>query len=59
MGERIGIYRILVEKPEGNGPPGRTRLRLGITLRWIFRKWEVGIRTRSSWLRIRTCGGHL
>jgi len=30
-----------------------------IMLRWIFRKWDVGIRTGSSWLRIGTGGGHL
>jgi hypothetical protein len=27
--------------------------------RWIFRKWDVGVRTGSSWLRIGTSGGHL
>jgi len=30
-----------------------------IILRWIFRKWEVGVCTGSSWLRIGTGGGHL
>jgi len=30
-----------------------------ITLRWILRKWYVGIWTGSSWLRIGTDGGHL
>jgi hypothetical protein len=30
-----------------------------IILRWIFRKWDVGVWTGSSWLRIRTGGGHL
>jgi hypothetical protein len=24
----------------------------GITLIWIFRKWDVGVWTESSWLRI-------
>ena len=28
-------------------------------VRWIFRKWDVGAWTGSSWLRIRTGGGHL
>ena len=27
-------------------------------IRWIFRKWDVGVWTGSSWLRIRTGGGH-
>ena len=30
-----------------------------IILRWIFRKWDVGVRTGSSWLRIETGGGDL
>ena len=30
-----------------------------IILRWIIRKWDVRIWTGSSWLRIRTGGGHL
>ena len=30
-----------------------------IILRWIFRKWDVRVWTGSSWLRIRTGGGHL
>jgi len=28
-------------------------------LRCIFRKWDVGAWTGWSWLRIRTCDGHL
>jgi hypothetical protein len=30
-----------------------------IILRWIFRKWDVGVWTGLSWLRIETGGGHL
>jgi hypothetical protein len=30
-----------------------------IILRWIFSKWDVGVWTRLSWLRIQTGGGHL
>ena len=30
-----------------------------IILRWIFRKWDVGVWTGSSWLRIGSGGGHL
>jgi len=29
-----------------------------IILRWTFRKWNLGIRTGSRWLRIGTGGGH-
>ena len=30
-----------------------------IILRWIFRKWDVGVWTRLSWLSIGTGGGYL
>jgi len=30
-----------------------------IILRWIFRKWNVGAWTASSWFRIGTGSGHL
>jgi hypothetical protein len=30
-----------------------------IILGWIFKKWDVGVRTRSGWLRIGTGGGRL
>jgi hypothetical protein len=30
-----------------------------IILRWIFRKWDMGVGTESNWLRIGTGGGHL
>jgi hypothetical protein len=30
-----------------------------IILRWIFRKWDVGVWTGLIWLRIRTGGVHL
>jgi hypothetical protein len=39
-----------LEEPEVDGR---------IILRWIFRKWDVGVRTGSIWLRIWTGGGHL
>jgi hypothetical protein len=29
-----------------------------IILKWIFRKWDVGMWTGSSWLRIGTVGRH-
>jgi hypothetical protein len=30
-----------------------------IILRWIFRKWDVGLWTELVWPRIETGGGHL
>ena len=38
------------------GDPGVDRK---IILRWIFRKWNVGVWTGSSWLRLGTSGGHV
>jgi hypothetical protein len=49
---------VLVGKPEGKRPVGRPRYRWGIILRWILRKWVVGVGTGLSWLRIETVGGH-
>jgi len=31
----------------------------GIILRWIFRKWDMGVWTGSSWHRLGTGGGQL
>jgi len=42
VGERRGIYRVLVGKPEGKSPLGRTGVGVRIILRWIFRQWVVG-----------------
>jgi len=58
MGERKGVYRVLVGKPEGNRPFGRPRRRWE-DVRWIFRKWGMEIWTGSSWLRLGAGGGHL
>ena len=59
MGERRGVYRVLVGKPEGKTPLGDPGVDGRIILRRIFRKWDVGVWTGSSWLRIGTDGGHL
>jgi len=48
-----------VGKPEGKRLLGRPVTDGRIILRWIFRKWDVGVWTSLSWLRIRTAGGHL
>ena len=59
MGEGRGVYRVLggtLGERDHWGEPG---LDGRIILRWIFRKWDMGIWTESSWLRIGTGGGHL
>jgi hypothetical protein len=59
MGDRRGVYRVLMGKLEGERPLGRPRRRWGIIFRGIFRKWDVGVWPGSSWLRIGTGGGLL
>jgi hypothetical protein len=51
--------RVLVWKLEEKRPLGNPVVDGRIILRWIFRKWNVGVWTGSSWLRIGTVGGHL
>ena len=38
MGDRRGVYRVLLGKLEGKGPLGRPGVDGRIILRWIFRK---------------------
>jgi len=57
MGEGRGVYSVLVGKLRerdhwgDSGIDGR--------IRWIFRKWDVGVWTGLSWVRIGTGGRHL
>jgi len=59
MWERRSVYRVLVGKPEGKRARGRPGLGGKILLRWIFRKWDVGLWIEWSWSRIGTGGRHL
>jgi hypothetical protein len=59
MGERRGVYGVLVGKLEGKDHLGDTGVDGRILLRWIFGKWDVVVWTGSGWLRIGTGGGHL
>ena len=58
-GERRGVYRVLVGKPEGKRPLEDPGVDGRIILRWLFRKLDMGEWTGSSWLRIGTGGGNL
>ena len=58
MGERTGVYRALVGRPEGRSQLGDQNVDGRIILRWIFRKWDR-VWTGSSWLSIVTGGTHL
>jgi hypothetical protein len=59
MGERKDEYRVLVGKPRGKNQLEDPGIDGRIILRWIFRKWDVGVWTGSSWLSIGEGGGHL
>jgi len=59
VGERTGVCRVLVWNLKGKRPLGRPRRRWEKILRWIFRKWDVGVWTGWSWPRIGTGGGNL
>jgi len=57
MEERRVKYRVLVGKLE-SGYLEDPIVNGRIILRWIFRKWDVGVWTGSRSLRIGTGGGH-
>jgi hypothetical protein len=56
-GERRDVYRGFVEKHEGKRRLGRSGIDGRIILRWILRKWGVGVWTGLIWLRIGRVGG--
>jgi len=52
----IGVWWGNLRERDHLGDPG---IYGRIILRWIFRKWDVGVWIESSWVRIGTGGGHL
>jgi hypothetical protein len=52
------MYRVLVGKHRERDDCGDPGVDGRIILRRMFRKWDVGIWTGLSWLRIETGGGH-
>ena len=54
-----GVSSVFVGKREGKRPLGRPRRRWKIILRWIFRKYDMGVWSESSWLMIGTVDRHL
>jgi hypothetical protein len=58
-GERRGVHMVLVGKPDGKNHWGDPGVDGRIIFRRIFRKWDVGVWTGLSWLRIETGGGNL
>jgi hypothetical protein len=58
-GERRGVYRVVVGKPEGKRPLGRPRRRWEDNIKMDVQELEWGTWTALVWLRIGTGGGHL
>jgi hypothetical protein len=58
MGERRGVYRVVLGKPEGKGHLGEPCVD-GRVLRWIFRKLDVGTTKRKTggWVNIKGADG--
>ena len=59
MGESRGVYRVLVEKLEGKKPLGRPWRRREDNIKMDLQEVGFGVWTGSSWLGVRTGGGHL
>ena len=63
MGERRGVYRVLVGKPEGNRPPGISRYRWEDNIMMDLQKvgcggmdWTELAQDRDRWQGICECG---
>jgi len=59
MGERRGVYKVLMRKHEGKRPLGRPRRRWEGNIKMDIQELGCGVWTGSSWLRIGAGGGHL
>jgi len=54
-----GMHRVLVKKPDGKRPFGRSRRRWEDNIKMDLQEVEWDIRIGLIWLRIGTGGGHL
>ena len=57
-GEKRGVCGVLVSNLRERDYLGDPDVD-GSIIEWIFRKWDVGVWSGSSWLRTGTGGGHL
>jgi len=58
IGERSGVYRVLVGKSEGKRPHGRPGRRWEDNIKMDIQEVRCGVWTEWSWLRIGTGGWH-
>ena len=56
MGERRGVYKALVGKPEGKRPLGRPRCRWEDNITMVLRELGCG---SVDWMELAQDGGHL
>ena len=59
MGERRGVNRLLVGKPERERQLGRPRRKREDKIEMDLQEVGCGVWTGSIWLRVGTGGGHL
>ena len=65
MGDRRGVDRVLVEKPEGKSHLENPGVDGSIILKWIFRKWDEGhnwidlSQDRDRWRALLNAAMHL
>jgi hypothetical protein len=59
MGKGRGLYRVLIEKPEGKKPLRRPRRRWEENVNMDLQEVGCGVWTGWSWLRRDTGGGHM
>jgi len=59
MGERKGVYRVLVEKAEGRIPLGKPKRRWEDNIKMDLQEVEWGAWISLIWLRVGTGGEHL
>jgi hypothetical protein len=59
MGEERKVYKVLVGKPEGKGPLGRSRRSGKMGLEWILGRLAWGVWIGFDWLMTGTGGGPL
>jgi hypothetical protein len=59
MGDRRGVYRVLVGIYEGKRPLGRLRRRWEDNIKMDLQEVGCGVWTGPSWIRLETGVGHL
>jgi hypothetical protein len=59
MGEKRGVHRVLLGKPEGKRPLERPRRTWKDNIKIDLQEVGGGLGTGCSWFRIETGGGHL